>query len=260
MVVRGFSFAAGCRSPISAPTQKCLPCPRSTIDAHRRIGAELRDLLQQRIEHAPDCSVALLRPVERERGDAALVDGRAEPRNRRRRAAHGDAPALERELGEAPGMAELAAIASRQRDRTLVVEADVMLLGITDGAMHLQRAAHDLERRARRPRLRRRHHRRMMLARVIGREHAIDERAVELDVDEAVDRAVLQHLEAADRLAELLAQLDVVERDIERCGRQADKLDRGAEHQEFLHARSQLSRLGPGRDHVLGRDVELVRR
>ncbi len=97
----------------------------------------------------------------------------------------------------------------------------------------------------------------MVLARVVGGEHAIDERAIELDIDEAVDRAVLQHLEAADRLAELLAQLDVVERHIERGGGEADELDRRAEHQELLQLQCQPARLRPGRDHVLGRNVDL---
>jgi hypothetical protein len=50
----------------------------------------------------------------------------------------------------------------------------------------------------------------MVLARIPGSEHAIDERAIELDIDEAVHRAVLQHLEASDRPPELLPQLDVI--------------------------------------------------
>ena len=68
---------------------------------------------------------------------------------------------------------------------------------------------------------------------------------------------MLQHLEAADRLAELLAQLDVVERHVERGGGEADELDRRAEHQELLQLQGELARLGSGRDHVLGRDMDL---
>ena len=97
----------------------------------------------------------------------------------------------------------------------------------------------------------------MVFAGVEGGEHAIDQRAIELDIDEAVDRTVLQHLEAADRPPELLAQLDVVERDLERRSRKADELYRGAEHQDFLQLPGQLARFGPGRDHLLRRDMDL---
>ena len=73
---------------------------------------------------------------------------------------------------------------------------------------------------------------------VPGGQHLEQQRAVELGVDVAVDHAVLQRLEAADRLAELLAQLDVAERHVERASRNAEQLGGGAEHQQLLHRRT----------------------
>src|SRR5262245_65309749 len=120
-------------------------------------------------------------------------------------------------------MAELAAITGGERNGAFVIEADIVLLGIADGTVHLQRGAHDVQGRACGSRLRGRYHGRMVLTGIEGREHAIHQRAVELDVDEAIDGAVLQHLKAADRLSELLPQLDVRDAEVERRGGEADE-------------------------------------
>src|SRR5215475_2705480 len=97
----------------------------------------------------------------------------------------------------------------------------------------------------------------MVLARVERGEHAVNERAVELDVDEAIDSAMLQHLEAADGLAELLAQLDVLERDGERRGGKPDELGRGPQHQQLLQLGDELLCAGASRDHLLRHNMNV---
>ena len=57
------------------------------------------------------------------------------------------------------------------------------------------------------------------------REHG---RARQLELDEEPRRAVLERLERADRHAELLALLQVVERELERAARRAEHLGRRA--------------------------------
>jgi hypothetical protein len=75
MVTRGPSFA-GAAAPISAPTQKCLPDPRSTT--MRTAGSAASRVTSP----SNASSIAWLwrcpcPAVERERGDAAPVDGRS---------------------------------------------------------------------------------------------------------------------------------------------------------------------------------------
>src|SRR6476660_4462598 len=98
----------------------------------------------------------------------------------------------------------------------------------------------------------------MVLAPVVGGEHPINERAIELDSDEGVDGAVLEHLEAADRPPELLPQLDVLEGDIESRSGQADELDRGTESQKLLQLGGQPSCLRAGGDHLCREDMNAV--
>ncbi len=85
MVARGRLLAAGAGAPISAPTQKCLPAPRSTITRTAGSAPSRVDLRQQRIEHRLVVAVALLGTVERERRDRRARRSRsAAPRLSRR--------------------------------------------------------------------------------------------------------------------------------------------------------------------------------
>ena len=61
---------------------------------------------------------------------------------------------------------------------------------------------------------------------------------------------MLQHLEAADGASELLPQLDVIKRDVERRGGKADEFGRRAQHQEVLQLQGQSLRFGTSRDHA----------
>ena len=70
---------------------------------------------------------------------------------------------------------------------------------------------------------------------------------------------MLQRLEAADLLAELLAQLDIGERDIERGLGGAEKLGGGAELQQFLHFVRNGSSLRALRDDLIGGDSTAVK-
>ena len=71
----------------------------------------------------------------------------------------------------------------------------------------------------------------MTSAGVPGGKHVKQQRPVEFDIHVAVDNAMLQRLEGSNRLAELLAKLDVFERHVERRLCNAKQLGRRAKDQ-----------------------------
>ena len=134
-------------SPIAAPAEKCLPAAAQHDDPHRAVAAEPLEAVGERVEHRGVVAVGAVRPVERERRDAAIRD-RLEQR------VHGFTPprALrgQRQFGEPADMGDLVAVLRGERHRALVVDADVVLVGVADGAVQLQRGAHGFQRALRR--------------------------------------------------------------------------------------------------------------
>ena len=140
--------------------------------------------------------------------------------------------------------------------------ADIVLVGIADGAMQLQRVAHDLVRDADGARLGAGDHRRLHGLLVPGNANPMQQRTVELEIDEIVREAMLQRLETAERLAELPPRLHMLQRQGQRALAEAEQLDGAAERQEIAEPGATGHRLLATRDHhrgVAGRDARRAR-
>ena len=101
-----FPGSAGCvgAAPISAPTQKCLPAPRSTIARTCGVGGEPRQLRDQCVEHDLVVAIALLGPVEQQGRDPAPVDLAAQCRGIGCGSVHDGPPACARSPRGAPSV------------------------------------------------------------------------------------------------------------------------------------------------------------
>src|SRR5262245_43458898 len=115
----------------------------------------------------------------------------------------------------------------REREGALQIESRVVLVREADRAVELDRLAGYFQGRVGAAGFRAARQRRAPAG--IGRaiesgERLIEHRARELLLDMQIDRPVLQRLEAADRLAELLARAQVVEAHLERAVHDAEEL------------------------------------
>src|SRR5262245_6575243 len=147
-----------------------------------------------------------------------------------------------------------------QEHRPLQIEADIVLVGETDRAVQLDAGLGDRERFIR------------GLGLGCDRQGGIDaegfvvgrnleyQRARRLDADVHVGGLVLQRLEAADRLSELLADAHVVERDLLRLVHHAQQLRRQRDQREMMQRLHRVPRRGIRRDEVGGCAFEIERR
>ena len=134
-------------------------------DPDRRIAAEAGDFRRERRQQRLVVGIAALRPVERQRRDAARVDvgekrvgGHMNELFHLSRSGTGRGGVVRvmavsgrhrmRQFRKARRVVELAAVAGRERERPFVVEADVVRIGIADRAVHLQGGARRRKRRA----------------------------------------------------------------------------------------------------------------
>ena len=105
-----------------------------------------------------------------------------------------------------------------------------MLIGVTNRAMHLDRLARDMQCGIGRSGFAGRRRKRALagvVRRIERTNRAVERCAREFDLNEEIDRAMLERLKRADRLAELFSRAQIIERPGLRLAHQSEHFGRG---------------------------------